>query len=274
MKTIYQRYIILLSILAVVVIGGTMSIKFIEGLSFFDSFYFTIITIATVGYGDISPVHTAGKVVSLVLVIVGVGTFTGVILNTTQLLFERSTESMRRERLNVLIDLYFSEMGTELLRIFSRMDPDIEDVRKHTNIEKEWSDRDFISLRRKLNNHSYKIDLKHVDIDMLKVFLKENSEILLRLLENPNIIEHGDFMELLRATFHLREELLLRHDVSKITRSDLDHLSQDVVRVYIILAKEWYLYVHKLKTRHPYLYSLALRTNPFNEKANILIESK
>jgi voltage-gated potassium channel len=45
----------------------------LEGLSFFDAFYFTVVTVATVGYGDIIPVTVAGKVFTVIIIITGVG---------------------------------------------------------------------------------------------------------------------------------------------------------------------------------------------------------
>lgn len=45
-----------------IMLAGTIGFAFLENLSFFNSFYFTFITVATVGYGDITPHTVAGKV--------------------------------------------------------------------------------------------------------------------------------------------------------------------------------------------------------------------
>jgi voltage-gated potassium channel len=46
-----------------------------ENRSFVDAFYYIIVTMATVGYGDIVPTTPAGKILAIVLIITGVGTF-------------------------------------------------------------------------------------------------------------------------------------------------------------------------------------------------------
>ena len=55
-----------------------------------------------------------------------------------------------------------------------------------------------------------------------------------------------------------------RTDLHLLTISDTRHLASDVQRGYVLLIKEWLAYMSHLKTRYPYLFSLALRTNPFD----------
>lgn len=53
---------------------GTLGYHFIEGWSFVESFYTTIVTMATVGYGDFTPKTPGGQLFTVVLIIFGVGT--------------------------------------------------------------------------------------------------------------------------------------------------------------------------------------------------------
>ena len=57
-----------------IIIIGTFGFHFIEGWSFVDSFYTTITTLATVGYGDFTPITTEGKIFAVFIIIFGVGT--------------------------------------------------------------------------------------------------------------------------------------------------------------------------------------------------------
>ena len=57
-----------------IIIIGTFGFHFIEGWSFIDSFYTTIITLATVGYGDFTPRTAEGKMFAVFVIIFGVGT--------------------------------------------------------------------------------------------------------------------------------------------------------------------------------------------------------
>lgn len=55
------------------VTAGTVYYSRVEGWSAVDSAYFTIITLATVGYGDLTPTTTASRIVTVFLVVVGIG---------------------------------------------------------------------------------------------------------------------------------------------------------------------------------------------------------
>lgn len=54
---------------------GTVFYHMIEKLSWVDSLYFTVITLATVGYGDITPQTTAGKLFTIAYVVIGITIF-------------------------------------------------------------------------------------------------------------------------------------------------------------------------------------------------------
>ena len=58
------RLKIVFGVLIVVIALGTLGFKFIEGLSLVDAFYFSIVTITTVGYGDIHPSTEPGKILA------------------------------------------------------------------------------------------------------------------------------------------------------------------------------------------------------------------
>ena len=70
---------------------------------------------------------------------------------------------------------------------------------------------------------------------------------MLRLLENPVLLEHESFTDLLRAVFHLTEELKRREDFSCLPETDCAHLSGDVRRVYEKLIIQWLDYMEYLE---------------------------
>lgn len=63
-------FIIILFLLAIVF--GTYAYHYVEGWNLLDSFYFVIITITTIGYGDFTPVTEAGKLFTIFYSFVGV----------------------------------------------------------------------------------------------------------------------------------------------------------------------------------------------------------
>jgi voltage-gated potassium channel len=57
----------------VVLSVGTVFYHFVEGFSWVDAYYFSVVTLATVGYGDLSPKTTVGKIFTTFYIFVGVG---------------------------------------------------------------------------------------------------------------------------------------------------------------------------------------------------------
>jgi len=57
-----------------VVLGfGSIVYHHIEGWSWVDSIYFSVITLTTIGYGDFSPQTDAGKLFTIFYIIIGIG---------------------------------------------------------------------------------------------------------------------------------------------------------------------------------------------------------
>src|SRR3990167_8076087 len=53
---------------------GTAGYMLIEQWAFFDALYMTVITITTVGYREVRPLDTEGRIFTILLVLFGVGT--------------------------------------------------------------------------------------------------------------------------------------------------------------------------------------------------------
>jgi hypothetical protein len=180
--------------------------------------------------------------------------------------------NQRLEKLNMVIETFYSEVGNELLTYFSDCDPSLDTVRKQLIVTGEWTDDDFSALNRFMAKYTFDIDPRKVDLIGISGFLKERRNFLLRLLENPVVLEHQSFTEVLRSVFHLTEEINRRTDPSSLPDSDLDHLKGDLLRVYKNLAVQWVDYVRYLKRNYPYLFSLAMRTNPFDQNASVIVK--
>jgi len=175
------------------------------------------------------------------------------------------------KKLNMVIGAFFSEVGVELLTYFSESDPEVDKIRKEIISNDKWNDEEFFDLSRHLKNHNCKIDIRKVDLEQLRSFLIEKRDFLLRLLENPNLMEHESFTELLWAVFHLTEELSKRGDLSQLPDTDYNHLAVDIKRAYATLIHQWLDYMKHLKDDYPYLFSLAMRTNLFDPDASPIV---
>jgi len=65
----------LLALTFTLVLVASIFYAIIEGWSFLDAAYFSVVTIATVGYGDLVPRTAAGKIFTMAYVICGLGIF-------------------------------------------------------------------------------------------------------------------------------------------------------------------------------------------------------
>jgi voltage-gated potassium channel Kch len=58
---------------AVAIVSGTGFYTLVEGLRVVDAFYFSVVTLTTIGYGDFAPETDAGKLFTALYALVGVG---------------------------------------------------------------------------------------------------------------------------------------------------------------------------------------------------------
>jgi hypothetical protein len=173
------------------------------------------------------------------------------------------------QKMNMVIGAFFNEVGSELLKKAAQFEKSREELSRKLMIDKEWTDRRFLDAKKELDEFKHEIDSRQGDLAGLKEFLNSKREFLLRLLENPLLLEHETFTDLLWAVFHLTDELVMRQDMSKLSEADYAHLSVDIGRAYGRLVSEWLLYMKHLKEAYPFLYSFAIRTNPFDPKASV-----
>jgi len=184
------------------------------------------------------------------------------------------------EKLNMVIGVFFSEVGTDLLSEISKFDSKSKKISQILLINSNWAEVDFIKVKNTITNRKYVLNIRGDDpvslefLNESRIFLKDKRRFLLALLENPNLLEHETFTELLNAVFHLAEELDKRKDVNHLPKADYQHLKFDTERAYNILIYEWIAYMEHLMKNYPYLFSLAMRTNPFDPYATVEIQDE
>ncbi|MBF0329203.1 MAG: hypothetical protein HQL10_08590 [Nitrospirae bacterium] len=184
-----------------------------------------------------------------------------------ELLTRREKLSMIK-KLNMVIGVFFSELGNGLIHKLFEFDNKLDELRTHLIITDKWSRQDFDNATKLVKSFAYGVDSKKGHLEGLKLFLSEKRPFLLTLMENPNLLEHEAFTDLLLAVSHLTEELLARTDIKALPKHDLDHLSVDIKRAYAAIITEWLAYMRHMKEDYPFLYSFAVRTNPFNPEAS------
>jgi len=187
-----------------------------------------------------------------------------VVIVIERILTRREKQAMLH-KLNMVIGAFFSEVGNRLLGDLIGHFDNREEISRNLNITADWSAKDFRRADAFAYHLKIDIDIRKLGLEGLKKFLAQKRLYLLTLLENPNLLEHDRFTDLLWATTHLDEELEARPSLQNLLESDLEHLAGDIQRMYDHLASEWLDYVQHLKASYPFLYSLILRTHPFQE---------
>jgi hypothetical protein len=186
-------------------------------------------------------------------------------------LLQEREKQMLMKKLNMLVGGFYSEVGNELIKRCSRLCLDLSGLRSDFLVSANWSDRDFSSAISRVRSLDIKIDAGRGGLGELRDFLEMRRGFMLSLLANPNLLEHEALANLLWAVLHLSEELSARPVLSDLPRADYDHLSGDLKRVYTQLLCEWLGYTRHLKHDYPYLFSLAVRTNPLDARANPVV---
>jgi len=187
-------------------------------------------------------------------------------------LLARREKRQIMKKLNMVIGTFYSEVGLELLRRFSAHTANVAELAPALDVKPGWTRADFEAARDGARRFSYDIQIPAGELVRLKAFLAEKRGFLVMLLENPNLLEHDRFTDLLWAVFHLAEELSFRDgDLAALPAADIQHLMTDSRRAYAAVTAEWLAYVEHLKSEYPFLFSLAARINPFHPDATAVI---
>lgn len=236
--------------LILILIIGSAAIYFLHYLIFRDIYHIFIYMI-----GDIAFLPIEVLLVTLII---------NEVLNARE-------KRKRLGKLSMVIGAFFNEIGTDLLIHFSNNDPGVERLQEKLCISPDWSDKDFNAVQQDIMRHEYEVDMEEIDLQRLKDFMTGKRDFIMGVLVNPSLLEHETFTKLLQAISHLTEELHYRKDFTTLPESDINHLSVDITRAYTHLVREWVDYMQHLKNKYPYLFSLAMRTNPFDLKASPIV---
>lgn len=271
MQGVRRRLQIFSALFLIVTATGTFGFMVLEDVSFAEAFYYNIVTMSTVGYGDIHPTKQASRFLAIFLIVMGGATFLGVIANATEMVLLKREAQNRMRKVNMVLGVFFSEVGCRLLELFSGYDQSIEEIREYLLVRSNWSEENFSSAQKIVEKNNLKVDIMRVDLKILFDFLNGKRRFLVSLLENPVLIEQEEFSEALLALFHLSDELHCRAGMTNLPESDRNHLAGDINRAYRKLVVQWLVYLKHLKSQYPYLFSLAVRKNPFNPEASPIV---
>lgn len=73
---LFSKFLVPVKLLSIAIVMGVAGYMIIEGYSFLDALYMTVITVSTVGYEVVKPLSPAGKIFTIILLLVNLGLFT------------------------------------------------------------------------------------------------------------------------------------------------------------------------------------------------------
>ena len=187
-----------------------------------------------------------------------------------KLLNEREKQVLIK-KLNMVIGAFMSEVGAGLLRRVDSFCGEAPDLARNLAVTAEWGKNHYRQAARFAESYQAQLSADAGQLAELRGFLLGKRPFVLSLLQNPNLLEHDTFTDLLWAVCHLTEELEARRDFSGLPESDLQHLYGDIRRANSTLIREWLVYMQHLQHDYPYMFSLATRMNPFNPDASALV---
>ncbi|HEX5643285.1 MAG TPA: hypothetical protein VFZ86_13260 [Thermoleophilia bacterium] len=186
-------------------------------------------------------------------------------------LMQRRQREAMLDKLNMIVGAFFSECGTDVLGRIARLDRELDKVREDLLARGTWTAKDYERAKQAFRAHEPVIELSGGDLAALRERLDKEKTYLLSLLGNQALMEHEAFTDLLWAVTHLAEELQARVDFDHLPQADRAHLVADVKRAYTLLGVLWIDYLQHLQTQYPFLFSLAVRTNPLDPDANVTV---
>jgi len=77
---------------------GTVFYHLVEHFAWIDSLYFTVVTLATIGYGDFVPHTTAGKLFTIFYVIIGITIFIALAQTILAKIVNRRVEHVQKRK--------------------------------------------------------------------------------------------------------------------------------------------------------------------------------
>ncbi len=171
----------------------------------------------------------------------------------------------RLEQMNIVIGAFYSEIGTDALAALNPYISNIGDIEALLDMTSAWTNKSFDTAAAAIKPYPFRICDDACPLVNLLSELPQNKKYLLDMFNNPNLLEHDTFTNMLWALYHLIDELENRDDLSQLADTDMSHIGGDIVRAYGLIVYEWIFYMKNLKTQYPYLWSLAVRKNPFAE---------
>ena len=120
-----------LAMLLFIFVVGTFGYHTLENMSLFDGFYMTFITITTIGFSEVKSLSTEGRLLTIMISLIGIGIIAYIASQSTQLLFESQLFKMRaiKKQLSKMENHYivtgYGRIGQRIAQDLKRADVNV-----------------------------------------------------------------------------------------------------------------------------------------------------
>jgi len=149
----YYKIPLAIIIIVAGLLTGVAGYMIIEGISFLDALYMSVITIATVGYSEVTELSEAGKIFTIILIILYIGIFTYIVTTISSFLidkdFRKKLINFRMEKTihklkNHVIVCGFGRNGEKCCDELFRNKQEFVIIEKSTEIIKKISSKGYL----------------------------------------------------------------------------------------------------------------------------------
>ncbi|MGL4991966.1 MAG: hypothetical protein ACRC57_12535 [Sarcina sp.] len=181
-------------------------------------------------------------------------------------ILNRKTRKIEEEKIDMVIGIFYTEVGNDLLKMMVKADECIEMVRDDLLVTYDWNEENYENAIKTLDEMDYCVDIDKIDVNEMKLFLDKSTPLIIDLLSGNVLKNKIDFTEIVVSVFHLRCECNERMSGSELEQYEKEHLIDDIEVAYKLLAKKWYQYMYILQNEHPQLFVKALINSPFDNR--------
>lgn len=211
----------------VIIVGGAVGFYLIEGWDFFDALYMTVITVSTVGYGEVRPLSPLGRIFAITLILIGslvVGSFFA--FTTTYFLEMNLSGNWFRRKMNRNIDRLYNHIiicgigsvGEQVIAKFCQ---------SHLNnfVVIEQRDEQLSALFEKWEGFKYFIQGDATDEDVLKrAGIERAKAIVTTLPTDASNLFVVVTAKILNPKVLIISRCLDQSAISKLRRAGADHV--------------------------------------------------
>lgn len=211
---------IALTVLTVIFFIGSTGYHLIDGMSFFDGFYMTFITITTIGFSELTNMSTAGRVFTIVIFVMGIGVISYIATQTTQLIFEseifrvKAMKAQLKKMNNHYIVAGYGRIGHRIAQVLKKADIPLVIIEKSDRKIEDIKDDQLLYVSGDAQEEEV---LREAGIDRAKGFIctlsRDQDNVFATLVAREL---NQDLLILVRTNQHKNTKKILRAGADKV----------------------------------------------------------